>query len=119
MDIQFAYNLERMLYYIFNEDSVKIKYIMETIEQNYNNHHIFDHNNNDKDSLVYDMKEGYQLSTDDIAKIQDIFISYSVSDEQTLDTIEDMNHKYQFLLCPHSATAVLYYTYFYIYILYK
>jgi threonine synthase len=91
MDIQFAYNLERMLYYISQENTHYVSTIMEQVEKQYR----FEEGNH-----------RVQLESTILKEIQTIFQSYSVSDEQTLTTIQQFYTKYQFILCPHSATAV-------------
>ena len=95
MDIQFAYNVERMLYYMFDEDSYKVKQLMNEVEQQ---------------STVSGDVEGTsntcQLQPADISRIHQIFSSYSVSDEKTIEMISLIQSSYQILLCPHSATAV-------------
>jgi hypothetical protein len=62
MDIQFAYNLERMLYYILDEDPVPVKKYMSELELN----------------------EGSQLDQSVVEKMKEVFVSCSVSDQETL-----------------------------------
>ena len=91
MDIQFAYNLERMLYFISNENPDIVRTYMAAVEQQY--------------SYLPGAK-GAQLDSIILTRIQSIFTSYSVSDQDTLATINNIKLKYNILLCPHSATGV-------------
>lgn len=91
MDIQFAYNLERMLYYVTNEDAQAVKPIMVAAEQQFDSG---------------EASKGVQLEQSLLSQIQETFLSCTVSDEQTLSTIRDVYEKYNVMLCPHSAIAV-------------
>ena len=84
MDIQNASNLERYLFYLFNEDSVHLA------------------------SAMQKFTETGQLSFTDeqIAKIQEIFLSTSVDNDQTLATIRDFQKTTGYILDPHTATGV-------------
>lgn len=107
MDIQFAYNLERMLYYVSHCDCDRIRGIMTEVETQYRS--LSDHQLNKP-----------PLSMDLVQAMQEIFYSYSVSDTDTLQTIHDFyadtlnnsvpymgqTQPHGFVLCPHSATAV-------------
>lgn len=91
MDIQFAYNIERMLYYICNEDSSVIKQIMDQVEKQFS----------------YEVNaKGVILDSNIVNLISETFISYSVSDEDTLKTIRSFYDEFGYLLCPHSAIGV-------------
>mmetsp|Transcript_2203 Transcript_2203/g.3427 ORF Transcript_2203/g.3427 Transcript_2203/m.3427 type:complete len:502 (+) Transcript_2203:23-1528(+) len=93
MDIQFAYNLERMLYYINGEDSNQLLPIMTKVEKQYR----YDDN-----------ASGAALPPEMVKKIQEVFSSVVVSDSDTLETIKRvyMSTKGETVLCPHSAIAV-------------
>ena len=91
MDIQFAYNLERMLYYVCNENSSIVKEIMIQLEKQYNY---------EENAL------GIQLDPLIVHKIQQIFLSISVSDENTLNTMKSFYEINNILLCPHSAIGI-------------
>ena len=93
MDIQFAYNLERMLYYVTGEDSATVRGVMVDVEAQYR-------------ALGDHRRSKPPLSAELVAKMQAIFTSYSVSDEDTLRTIATFHARHGFTLCPHSATAV-------------
>lgn len=91
MDIQFAYNLERMLYYISNEDCSQVKEIMLSVDQQF--------------SYVPGAK-GVKLKQHIIHNMQQIFSTISVNNEDTLATMKKFNEDHGFLLCPHSAISV-------------
>ncbi|RYH31366.1 hypothetical protein EON65_02755 [archaeon] len=91
MDIQFAYNLERMLYYICEQDCDKVFEIMDGLEQQFQ---------------CKEGATGTKLPSDVLAKIQSIFDSRSVTDSETLETIRAMDEQYGIELCPHSAVGV-------------
>ena len=102
MDIQFAYNVERMLYYVFDEDSEKLKQVMSKVE--------LQTRSTSAGHVAVDKLERSntfcQLDPGDVNRIHQIFTSYSVSDEQTIEAIAMIHESHQILLCPHSATAV-------------
>jgi threonine synthase len=91
MDIQFAYNLERMLYYMCNQNPIAIKDIMVAI---------------DKQFAFIKGSQGVILDPIVLAKIKTLFVSISVSDEQTLNTISSVRVSSGIELCPHSAIGV-------------
>lgn len=91
MDIQFAYNLERMLYYICNQNPVAIKTIMTAIDRQF---------------AFIEGSQGVTLDPIVLNKIKDIFVSCSVSDERTLETISSVRSSASIELCPHSAIGV-------------
>ena len=85
IDICVPYNFWRFLYFSVDGDSDTIKQWMEEFEQN--GHVDLDHQTR--------------------ASIQSGFISISVSDEQTSETIkESFNNSNSYLLDPHTAVAV-------------
>lgn len=91
MDIQFAYNLERMLYFVCDEDPDVVRPIMTEVEKQFR----------------YEPgAKGCQLDPQIVARIQETFLSISVSDADTLSTIREMKEKHDILLCPHSAISV-------------
>jgi threonine synthase len=91
MDIQFAYNLERMLYFICNENPDVVRPYMEAVERQYS---------------YIPGAVGAKLDSIVLRRIQEVFSSYSVSDAETLATIKEIDEKHNFVLCPHSATSV-------------
>jgi threonine synthase len=91
MDIQFAYNLERMLYYICNENPAIVKPIMDEAEKQFQ---------------FVSGAVGVQLDPIILSRIQETFCSCSVTDAETLRTIRSISESYDYLLCPHSAVGV-------------
>ena len=91
MDIQFAYNLERMLYYVTDEDASVVREIMSEVEKQYRFQ---------SDGL------GVQLSAEIVGKIQAFFSSVSMSDALTLATMRTVYYSKGIVLCPHSAISV-------------
>jgi len=84
MDIQISSNLERYLYYLFDEDAVRVKESMERFSK--------------QKSLTFDKKL--------LEKIKNDFESYTASEQDTLDTIRDMYEKTGYIIDPHTATGV-------------
>lgn len=91
MDIQFAYNLERMLFYVCRQDGQKVASIMEGLERQF--------------QFQADAT-GVQLPEDVLHEVQEIFQSISVSDEDTINTIRAIYEEHGVELCPHSAIGV-------------
>jgi threonine synthase len=91
MDIQFAYNLERLLYFMCDEDTIYVKSIMEDVENQYN---------------MRPNAKGAQLNASTLANIQATFSSISVSDADTLATMTRVYLENGYALCPHSAIGV-------------
>ena len=46
---------------------------------------------------------GIQLDAKMVKRIGENFLSVSVSDEQTLETMKELKNDFQFTLCPHSG----------------
>jgi len=84
MDIQNASNLERYLFYLFKEDSKKLTAAMQQ----------------------FSSTGKLSFSTEQIAEINEIFISASVDNEQTLETIKNFHEATGYVLDPHTATGV-------------
>lgn len=84
MDIQNASNLERYLFYLFNEDSGRLA------------------------SAMQQLAETGRLSFADeqIVEIHETFLSTSVDNDQTLATIRDFHNATGYVLDPHTATGV-------------
>lgn len=78
MDILISSNLERLLYYLTNEDCAKTASLMEQLK-----------------------KQGHYQFNDKFAD----FISYSTDEEATLQTIKYVYDKYEYLIDPHTAVA--------------
>ena len=84
MDIQFAYNLERLLYFASGRDCTQVRRLMTTLEA----------------------ARGAQLPQPLLASIQEVFVSLSVLDEQTIETMRRIYRETGYCLCPHSAVGV-------------
>jgi len=84
MDIQLASNFERYLFYLFNQDSARVKGAFNQLKA-----------------------EGkISFSDAEIAQLQKDFCSASVNRTQTLETIGDFKRKTGYLLDPHTAVGV-------------
>ena len=84
MDIQNASNLERYLFYLLKEDSKELSSAMQQ----------------------FSSTGKLSFSTEQIAEMNDIFISASVDNEQTLETIKNFHEATGYVLDPHTATGV-------------
>ena len=84
MDIQIASNFERQIFESLGRSSIKLEHIMESFA--INGHYYF------SDEVVNDL--------------QSIYHSYSVSNDQTLETINNFKNKYNYLADPHTATGL-------------
>jgi len=91
MDIQFAYNLERMLYYISNENCNEVKEIMLSVDQQFS---------------YVPGATGAKVKQHIVDKMQEVFYTISVNNEDTLATMKKFKEDHDFLLCPHSAISV-------------
>lgn len=91
MDIQFAYNLERMLFYVTGQDTVVVSTIMDQLEKQYS---------------YSDGANGVTLDAAIVEKVQAVFASIAVSDLDTLVTIKNFHSAHNIVLCPHSAVGV-------------
>ena len=84
MDIQKASNLERYLYYLFDEDTEQLAAAMANFAAT--------------GKLAF--------SDAQIAAINQVFASTSIDNEQTLATIRDFHAATNYVLDPHTATGV-------------
>ena len=85
MDIQVASNFERLLYDILGSDDKKVISLMNDLKK----------------------KGSFKLSNDEIEIIKKDFLAEKISDNETLNIIKDVESKYNFVLDPHTATAVV------------
>ena len=85
MDIQLAYNLERMLYFMSSMNSDVVSEIMEQVES---------------------PTRGVQLDDLLVMRIHEVFSSLRVSDAETLAAIKTEYDASGYALCPHSAIGV-------------
>ena len=81
MDIQIASNFERLIYDLNNCDDDRTRKIMHGIKE----------------------KGKYIISKDKMKKINEDFLSASMSEKEILDTIKEVQVKYSIILDPHSA----------------
>ena len=81
MDIQIASNFERLIYDLNDCDDNETKKIMHGIKE----------------------KGKYIISKNKIERINEDFLSASMSEEEILDTIKEVHIKYNIILDPHSA----------------
>ncbi|MDC3243454.1 threonine synthase [Candidatus Pelagibacter sp.] len=81
MDIQIASNFERLIYDLNNCDDDETRKIMHGIQE----------------------KGKYIISKDKMKKINEDFLSASMSEKEILDTIKEVQVKYDIILDPHSA----------------
>ena len=81
MDIQIASNFERLIYDLNNCDDDETRKIMHGIKE----------------------KGKYIISKDKMKKINEDFLSASMSEKEILDTIKEVQIKYDIILDPHSA----------------
>ena len=84
MDIQIASNFERYLYYFYDEDPLQTRKCMEEF-----------------------LKTGkLSFSPQEIKKIQQDFISYSISQKEARDTIRKIYQENNYIVCPHTACGI-------------
>lgn len=84
MDIQVASNFERYLYYLFDEEPVRVR-----------------------EAIAEFAKNGRMAFTDaEMARVRDEFISRSVTEQETLGTIGNFRRETGYLLDPHTAVGV-------------
>ncbi|MDC0616395.1 threonine synthase [Candidatus Pelagibacter sp.] len=81
MDIQIASNFERLIYDLNDCDDNETKKIMHGIKE----------------------KGKYIISKNKMERINEDFLSASMSEEEILDTIKEVHIKYNIILDPHSA----------------
>ncbi len=84
MDIQVSSNLERYLYYLFDEEPLRVKEAMETFSK--------------QKKLVFDKELSYRIRQD--------FESYAATEQNTIETIKSMYEKTGYVIDPHTATGV-------------
>ena len=47
----------------------------------------------------------FSISQESLLKVKDLFSAYMITDEETVNTIKDVNKKYNYTLDPHSAVG--------------
>ena len=85
MDIQLSSNFERLLFDIVDQDDKKVAALMSRLQSN----------------------GFFSLDKEEVKKVKKDFSSERVSDQETLEIIKDFEDKYNFILDPHTATAVV------------
>ena len=84
MDIQVSSNFERLLYDVLKKDDKKVSSLMASL-----------------------ITEGsFDLNKEEVNTIKKDFMAIKISDEKTLSIIKKFEKKYNFILDPHTATAV-------------
>ena len=84
MDIQVSSNFERQLFESCDRDSGKIKKIMKSFTE----------------------QENYELEKKILSNLQSTYLSYSVSNTETLETIKIFKEEFDYLADPHTATGL-------------
>ena len=84
MDIQVSSNFERQIFESLERNSDELKHIMKSFSNT----------------------GQFILSSRIVKDLQSIYNSYSVSNEQILETIKNFNNKYNYLADPHTATGL-------------
>ena len=84
MDIQVSSNFERQIFESLERNSDELKHIMKSFSNT----------------------GQFILSSKVVKDLQSIYNSYSVSNEQILETIKNFNNKYNYLADPHTATGL-------------
>ncbi|WP_136526453.1 threonine synthase [Geomonas ferrireducens] len=84
MDIQLASNLERYLYYLFNENPERVRSAFAELQQT--------------GKIVFTAEE--------VQRVQSEFLSCTVDEAKTLDTIASFNKETGYVLDPHTAVGV-------------
>ncbi len=84
MDIQIASNFERYLYYLFNEDTEKVKNLMNEFSKN--------------KKIVFEKSI--------LNKVQKEFESYRVDIDDTLEIIREFYQKTGYVADPHTASGI-------------
>lgn len=84
MDIQTCYNLERILYFLFEGDSRRVRRIMS----------------------IFERKNQYQFSPAELTHIQWSVRTCSCDDKNTLRIMRTLYEHFGYEICPHSAIAI-------------
>ncbi|MCM0082037.1 threonine synthase [Geomonas sp. Red32] len=84
MDIQLASNLERYLYYLFNENPARVREAFAELQKS--------------GKIVFSEAE--------VKRVQEEFLTCSVDEQMTLETIASFNKETGYLLDPHTAVGV-------------
>ena len=85
MDIQVSSNFERLLFDIVDENDKKVASLMARLQS----------------------KGFFSLDKEEVKKVKEDFSAEKVGDKETLEIIKSFEDKYNFILDPHTATAVV------------
>ena len=84
MDVQVSSNFERLLFDVLNQDDKKVSNLMSNLLS----------------------KGSFKLNLEEVNIIKKDFCAEKTSDKETLEIIKNFSDKYNFILDPHTATAV-------------
>ncbi len=84
MDIQVASNFERLLYYILDENDIRVGALMNALSS----------------------KSLFKLEKKEIGEIKKDFAAVKITDEETVSIIDKIYKEYKFIIDPHTATGV-------------
>ena len=83
MDIQIASNFERLVFDIYNQNYIKVQEKMNGLKE----------------------KKEFKIDEDHLSKIKKDFLSDSLSEKETQNSIKDFYKKFKIILDPHTAVA--------------
>ena len=83
MDIQIASNFERLVFDIYNQNYIKVQEKMKKLKE----------------------KKEFKIDEDHLSKIKKDFLSDSLSEKETKNSIKDFYRKFKIILDPHTAVA--------------
>ena len=84
MDVQISSNFERLLFDVLNEDDKQVSIFMNDLKS----------------------KGSFSLNQEQLAFIKKDFIAKKINDKETIEIIKSFSKVHNFVLDPHTATAV-------------
>ena len=84
MDVQISSNFERLLFDVLNEDDKQVSILMNNLKS----------------------KGSFLLNKEQVAIIKKDFSAKKINDKQTIEIIKNFSKDHNFILDPHTATAV-------------
>jgi threonine synthase len=84
MDIQIASNFERLLFDALDSNDEEVRLLMEELKE----------------------KKSFKLNKQALSFIKEHFYAEKITDKETIETIKTIYKKYNFIIDPHTATAV-------------
>ena len=84
MDVQISSNFERLLFYVVKEDDKQVSLFMNDLKS----------------------KGSFLLNKEQIAFIKKDFSAKKINDKETIEIIKNFSKEYNFVIDPHTATAV-------------